>query len=75
MNHLLYNFSIIMILLGIIMLTSYITKAYNKNNNNCNLKQDEEQYDIKKVYDQRPSNIYNVMFNEPSIWNGYETIQ
>ena len=32
MNHLLYNISIIMLLIGILMLTYYLTKAYNNNN-------------------------------------------
>ncbi len=72
MNHLLYNFSVIMLLVGIIILTSYITKVYNKNiNNSCNNNKINDDY----VYDQRPSNIYNVMFNEPDIWQGFQIIK
>ena len=72
MNHLLYNFSVIMLLVGIIMLTSYITKVYNKNiNNSCNNNNTNDDY----VYDQRPSNIYNVMFNEPDVWQGFQIIK
>jgi hypothetical protein len=36
-------------------------------NNDTNLTLDE-------VYNQRPSNIYSAMFNEPSIWQGYQQI-
>ena len=36
MNHLLYNISIVMLLIGILMLTYYLTKAYNNQTSNTN---------------------------------------
>ncbi len=77
MNHILYNIAVMMLLIGIILLTSYVTKAYNKpiNNQNtkCSLDSNEKEPTVDEVYKMRPSNIYKVMFNEPSIWQGYQT--
>ena len=76
MNHILYNISIMMLLIGIILLTSYITKAYNKSNiqpTKCNLYNNVKEPSVDDVYKMRPSNIYKVMFNEPSIWQGYQS--
>ncbi len=77
MNHILYNIAVIMLLVGTIILTSYITKEYNKQNNNqnttCNLNNNEKEPTVDEVYKMRPSNIYKVMFNEPSIWQGYQS--
>ena len=76
MNHLLYNIALIMLLIGILMLTYYLTKAYNTNNtnniNNTNNTNNEPTLD--DIYNMRPSQTFKVMFNEPSIWQGYETI-
>ena len=66
-----------MLLIGIIMLTYYLTKAYNNNNKICsNNNHDTKEIhpSIDQVYNMRPSKIFNVMFNEPSIWQGYQTI-
>ena len=75
MNHLLYNISLIMLLVGILMLTYYLTKVYN-NDNQLKITNDiyKQESSLDDVYDMRPSQIYKVMFNEPSIWQGYETI-
>ena len=77
MNHILYNIAVIMLLIGMILLTSYITKAYNKpfynQNTKCNLDNIEKEPTVDQVYKMRPSNIYKVMFNEPSIWQGYQS--
>lgn len=76
MNHILYNIAVIMLLIGTILLTSYVTKAYNKHNNQntkCNLDNNEKEPTVDEVYKMRPSNIYKVMFNEPSIWQGYQS--
>jgi hypothetical protein len=76
MNYLLYNIALIMLLVGILMLTHYLTKAYNSNNivpNNENNSYNNEPT-LDEVYDMRPSKKFSVMFNEPSIWQGYETI-
>ena len=76
MNHLLYNISIIMLLIGILMLTYYLTKAYNNNNqitdNDIN-DNDNIITPLDDMYNMRPSKTFKVMFNEPSIWQGYET--
>lgn len=77
MNHLLYNIAIIMLLIGILMLTYYLTKAYNNqsNINNTNINDDVDNRNVlDDIYNMRPSKIFKVMFNEPSIWQGYETI-
>ena len=73
MNHLLYNISIVMLLIGTLMLTYYLTKVYNTNNINLtDIK--EPDITLNNIYDNRPSQTFKVMFNEPSIWQGYETI-
>jgi hypothetical protein len=76
MNHLLYNFSIIMILLGIILLTHYLTKAYNINKSNTcsNTIIKEPDATLDKAFDERPSQIFNNMFVQPSINAGYEQV-
>ena len=66
-----------MLLVGILMLTHYLTKAYSSNN--ISMPNNEyNEYNIEptldEVYDMRPSKKFSVMFNEPSIWQGYETI-
>ena len=76
MNHLLYNISIVMLLIGILMLTYYLTKAYNNqaNINTTNINDDTEiTPSLDDIYNMRPSKTFKVMFNEPSIWQGYET--
>lgn len=77
MNHILYNIAIIMLLVGIIIITSYITKAYNKpiSTSTCNnTNNQDENITVDQVYKLRPSKIYKTMFNEPSIWQGYESL-
>lgn len=74
MNYLLYNISILMLLFGIILITSYITKATNKQENTCSNKKDYTEPNIDDAFNMRPSQIYNVMFNSPSLWQGYQTI-
>ena len=75
MNHFLYNIAIFMLLAGIIMLTSYITKAYNKTAPSCQIKNTTDTNKLTDIYNLRPSNIYGGMFNEPSIWQGYENLK
>jgi len=60
-----------MLLIGIIMLTYYLTKAYTPNKM-INLKQDEPN-EYEEAYNMRPSKVFKKMFNEPSIWQGYQT--
>jgi len=62
-----------MLLIGILMLTYYLTKVYNISNINItDIK--EPDTTLNDIYDNRPSQTFKVMFNEPSIWQGYETI-
>ncbi len=68
-----------MLLAGIILITSYTTKAYIKNDpayrlSNMTKPQDDVNIPLDEVYNQRPSKMYKTMFFEPSIWNGYESI-
>ncbi len=74
MNYLLYNIALIMLLVGILMLTYYLTKAYNVNNNTVINNSYNSEPVLDDIYDIRPSKTFSVMFNEPSIWQGYETI-
>jgi len=73
MNHLLYNISVLMIFIGLISLTYYLAKAYNKKE--CP-KQEvvEKEPTIDETYTMRPSQIFDSMFSKPSIWQGYESI-
>lgn len=80
MNHILYNISLIILFLGIILLTIYITKA--SSNNYLTL---EKQLLIKEnnirrnnsiknvnIYDYRPSDSFKKMFAQPSVWMSYQ---
>lgn len=78
MNHILYNFSIIILGLGIILMTIYITKASNNNfmtqdqlllNKNNGLRRRASDIDI---YNYRISKEYNKMFSQPSVLLGYQ---
>ena len=70
MNHLLYNISIVLIIIGIILLTNSLstnTPTYdNKNNNNNNINLNKT--DIIQDF---PSKVFNKMFDSPSVWMGY----
>jgi Na+/phosphate symporter len=75
MNHLLYNISVLMIFTGLISLTYYLAKAYNKKE--CpkyNETEKEKEITIDETYTMRPSQIFDSMFIKPSIWQGYESI-
>jgi hypothetical protein len=63
-----------MLLVGILMLTHYLTKAYSSNNIIIPNNEYNNEPTLDEVYDMRPSKKFSVMFNEPSIWQGYETI-
>ncbi len=59
------------------MLTYYLTKAYNNQStiNNSNITNNTNMTSsLDDIYNMRPSKTFKVMFNEPSIWQGYETI-
>jgi hypothetical protein len=79
MNTLLYNFSIILLLIGIVMITYYITRATQDkylsqyeilNQKNKGLRS----RDIEtSIYDYRALNTFKNMFSEPEIWLGYKS--
>lgn len=72
MNHVLYNISTIMILIGIIILTTYLTKAY-ADKPNCSFNKEQETT-MEDVFNNRPSKVFDRMFNKPDIWQGYATV-
>jgi hypothetical protein len=80
MNYILYNIALIFICWGIILMTIYITKASTNSFKTTNqillekqeyLKNNSLQPDNEIIYDLKPSNIYNKMFSNSSVWFGY----
>jgi len=70
MNHIIHNISIILMFFGIILLTINLTKSYNK----CPAYKPGGTYvreEPEKLDQERPSKIYNRMFNRPDVWMGY----
>lgn len=68
MNHIIHNISIILIFFGIILLTYNLTKSYNK----CtNIVQEKSVINQNTINQDRPSKVFNKMFNLPDIWMGY----
>jgi hypothetical protein len=75
MNHLLYNISVLMIFIGLISLTYYLAKAYNKKE--CPLPEPqntEKEPTIDDAYNMRPTKIFDSMFTKPGVWQGYESV-
>lgn len=72
MNHLLYNISIIVIILGIILFTYTLAQAQKK----CNCKlQKNNIFTAKKIKKDVPSKVFDKMFKDPSTWMGYSDIE
>lgn len=80
MNPILHNISLILLSVGIILLTVYITKASSNGFKTSDVILMEQQELEKRrrgltneenIYDYRPSKIYKKMFSEPSVWLGY----
>lgn len=67
MNHIIHNISVIFIFFGIILLTVNLTKSYNK----CPVIESNKVIAAKPVSKDRPSKVYNKMFNQPDVWMGY----
>lgn len=67
MNNILYNISLLILFIGSIMITIYITKASYIN---CIMANEQEL--PQNIYDYRVSKVYNKMFSQPSIWLGYQ---
>ena len=73
MNHILHNISLIILFIGIIMMTVYITKASDANYmtreqkillmNKNSIKSEP----VENIYDYRVSKAYEKMFLQPSI--------
>jgi hypothetical protein len=81
MNHILYNFALIMLFGGIILLTIYITKASSNGYKTTDIILMEQQKienqrrgmeSNKTIYDSKPSKIFDKMFLQPSVWVGYD---
>ena len=66
MNIILYNISIIFLIIGIILMIIYIS------NINCTCKQIPKL--TEDIYDDKVSNTYKKMFKDSSVWTGYNDI-
>ena len=68
MTYIIYNISMILILIGIILLTHSLTKNYNK----CPIiVQQKQELNQNTLNQDRPSKIFDKMFSLPDIWMGY----
>jgi hypothetical protein len=68
MTNIIYNISMILILIGIILLTYSLTKSYNK----CPIiVQQKQELNQNTLNQDRPSKIFDKMFSLPDIWMGY----
>jgi hypothetical protein len=77
MNHILHNVSLIILFVGIIMMTIYITKATSNNYMTTERKlqmrqQLRRKQPVREIYDYKISKEYEKMFSQPSIWSGYQ---
>ncbi len=70
MNNILYNISLIILCLGIILITVYVTKA-TSTNQECKPYKPYNPY--LNVYNDRPTKTYKNMFLQSEPWLGYET--
>jgi len=77
MNHILYNISLLILVVGIILMTVYITKASNNGFKTSDkqildkrLKLTDKPY--QSIYDYKVNKEYQKMFSQPSIWMGYQ---
>jgi hypothetical protein len=59
----LYNISLILLFIGIILMTIYITKSYNK----LHVIKEDNKY-INNIYNERPSVKFKDMFNDKSLY-------
>ena len=72
MNHLLYNISIILIIFGIILFTYTFAQAQKKCK--CSLHKNNI-FPTKNIIKDKPSKIFNNMFDNPSTWMGSADIE
>lgn len=69
MNSLVYNFSVIILLLGLILMVHYTTKIYYQKDTVVTLKEPDSIYD-SYVYQERPNKLFKNMFNNLGPWIG-----
>lgn len=76
MNHILYNISLIILCLGIILMTIYVTKSYNTNTYISSETDPQTKEAMNQdAYTQRPATIFKDMFLQNSSWlNKYQSI-
>lgn len=68
MNHILHNISLIILCLGIIMMTIYVTKSYNKTYIPHVIDPQINDAMNQDAYTQRPATIFKDMFLQNSAW-------
>jgi hypothetical protein len=76
MNHILHNISLIILCLGIILMTIYITKSYSTKNESFKISDPQTDEPMNPdAYVQRPATIFKDMFIGNSSWlNKYQSI-
>jgi hypothetical protein len=76
MNHILYNISLVILFIGIILMTVYITKASNNGYMTYHKQLKNKEKAIVKpyetIYDYNVNKEFQKMFSQPSIWMGYQ---
>jgi hypothetical protein len=77
MNHIIYNFALIILFVGIVLMTIYITRAtmtkfMPKEQQLLELQQVRRREPTQNIFDYRISKTYRDMFYQPSIWLGYQ---
>jgi hypothetical protein len=64
-----------MLFSGLIILTYYLSKAYNRPTSIPQpIKNEEKMPTIDDTYNMRPTQIFDQMFTKPSVWQGYESV-
>ena len=76
MNHILYNLSLMVLCIGIILMTVYVTRATTNNYQTAEQKLSTQPIDKPinnaDIYTQRFSTVFKKMFSQPSLWQGYQ---
>jgi hypothetical protein len=76
MNHILYNLSLMVLCIGIILMTVYVTRAttdkYKTGEQKLNSKPLEPIKNNPDIYTQRFTTVFKNMFSQPSLWQGYQ---
>jgi len=68
MNSLLYNFSVVILLIGLVLGTYYITKMYYEPFIRINQDGKTENIYTSQIYQERPKTLFARMFNEWEPW-------